>query len=223
MKTRKSLGWLFGMVLAVAGATSGCAQDGVNAPSPTSSSDAGKAIAPAANISAASQPSPAAPATPGKEGDQSLPPRTSLSPWAQEIQKLVRAGVDERVIMSYITNSAGIFNLTADQIIHLKSSGVSPQILSVMIQHDRQLVPSAGLMPAPAAAPPGPIATLAAPGESPVVASDESSAQESLVPDDAYYAPEQPGNLGPVRAPYAVKLNDPIIMLQLPTFRVPCW
>ena len=38
-----------------------------------------------------------------------------------------------------------------------------------------------------------------------------------------YYAPEQPENTGPVRVPYAVKLNDPIVILKLPTFRVPYW
>ena len=148
MKARILHGWLFGMVLAVASAASGCAQDGLNAPPPTSSSDAGKATAPAANTSAAPQSSSATPAAPGKQSDPSLPPRISLSPWAHEIQKLVQAGVEERVITSYITNSAGMFNLTADQIIYLKNEGVSPRVLSVMIQHDQQLFSSAGLMPA---------------------------------------------------------------------------
>ena len=58
---------------------------------------------------------------------------------------------------------------------------------------------------------------------SPVVANDESRDQELLVFDDIYSAPEQPEGIGPVRAPYAVKLNDPIIMLRVPTLTVPCW
>jgi len=223
MKARISLGWLLAMVLAVASAASGCAQDGLNAPSPTSSSDAGGAAAPAPNTSAAPQTSPAALARPGKQSDQSLPPRISLSPWSNEIQKLVQAGVEERVITTYITNSAGIFNLSADQIIYLKKAGVSPQILSMMIQHDQQSLSSAGPVALPAAAPASSIATSPAPGESPVVANDERWAQEPAIPDDSYYAPEQPESIGPVRAPYAVKLNDPIIMLKLPTFTVPCW
>jgi hypothetical protein len=152
-----------------------------------------------------------------------LPPRVSLSHWAIEIQKLVQAGVEERVITSYITNSAGMFNLSADQIIYLKNAGVSPRVLSVMIQHDQELLSNAGSMLPPAAAPAGPIATFAAPAGSPVVANDELPTQEAVVYDDSYYAPEQPESLGPVRAPYAVKLNDPIIMLRLPTFTLPCW
>lgn len=223
MKARKSFGWLFGMVLAVAGASTGCAQDGVNAPATANSLDAGGATAPAPNSSAAAKTAPAAPASPHKQGDLSLTPRISLSPWAQEIQKLVQAGVEERVITTYITNSAGMFNLTTDQIIYLKNAGVSPQILSVMVQHDQQLISSGRFMTALAEPAAGPIATFATPGASPIVANDDSWAQEPILPDDSYYAPEQPEGFGPVRAPYAVKLNDPIIMLRLPTFTVPCW
>ena len=137
MKTRILPGWLFGMVLAVASAASGCARDGLSPSTKASSS------APATAATSA------APAAPGKPSDPSPPPRISVSPWAHEIQKLVQAGVEERVITSYITNSAGMF--TAD------------------------------------------------------------------------YAPEQPEGIGPVRARYAVKLNDPIIMLRVPTLTVPCW
>jgi hypothetical protein len=223
MKTRILHGWLFGMVLAVASAASGCAEVGLNAPSPTSSSDEGRTTAPAANTSAAPQPSLAAPAAPGKQSDQSLPPIVSLPPWSHEIQKLVQAGVEDRVITSYITNCAGLFNLTADQIIYLKNAGASPRILSVMIQHDQQLFSRTGLMPPPAAAPADLIATFATLGGSPVVAKDESPAQEQVFPDDSYYAPEQPEDIGPVRARYAVKLNDPIIMLTVPTLTVPYW
>jgi hypothetical protein len=211
------------MVLAVASAASGCAQDDLNAPSPTSSSDAAEANAPAENPSAAAQSSSPAPAAPAKPNDQSLPPRISVSPWAQEIQKLVQAGVTERVITSYITNSAGMFNLTAEQVIYLQSAGVSPRVLGVMLQHDKQLFSSAGLLPPPAVAPAGLIATFAAPGGSPLAANDESRDQEPLVSDDTYYAPEQPEDIGPVRARYAVKLTDPIIMLRVPTLTVPCW
>jgi hypothetical protein len=39
-------------------------------------------------------------------------------------------------------------------------------------------------------------------------------------PDDA---PDQPASAGPVRVPYPVKLNDPIIILRLPSFALPCW
>ena len=116
-----------------------------------------------------------------------------------------------------------MFNLTADQIIYLKNAGVSPQVLGVMVQHDQQLISGGGFMTVPAGPEAGPIATFATPGASPIAANDDSWAQETVLPDDSYYPPEQPEGIGPVRAPYAVKLNDPIIMLRLPTFTVPCW
>ena len=165
----------------------------------------------------------AAPAAPAKYSDQALPPIASLAAWSHEIQKLVQAGVEERVITSYITNCAGMFNLTADQIIYLKNTGVSARVLSVMMQHDQQLFSRIGLMPPPAAAPAELITTFTLPGGSPVAASDESREQEHVVPADTYYAPEQPEGIGPVRARYAVKLNDPIIMLRVPTLTVPYW
>ena len=135
----------------------------------------------------------------------------------------MQAGVEERVIRSYITNCASMFNLTADQIIYLKNVGVSTRVLEVMIQHDQQLFSRTGLMPPPAAPPASLIATFAMPGGSPVMANDESQGQEFGFPDETYYVPEQPEDIGPVRAPYAVKLNDPIIMLTVPTLTVPYW
>jgi hypothetical protein len=223
MKTRILPGWLFGILLAAAAAASGFSQNVLNTTPKASSSDPAAAATSAANTSAAPQYSSATPAAPAKPSDPSQPPRISVSPWTHEIQKLVQAGVQERVITSYITNSAGMFNLTADQIIYLKTAGVSPRVLSVMLQHDQQLFSSAGLMPPPAAAPAGLLATFATPGGSPVLANDESPALEPVFPDDSYYAPEQPEDIGPVRARYAVKLNDPIIMLRVPTLTVPCW
>jgi hypothetical protein len=57
-----------------------------------------------------------------------------------------------------------------------------------------------------------------------IIAPDyEPGANGTLVwvePDDV---PEQPASAGPVRVPYAVKLNDPIVVLRLPTFALPCW
>ncbi len=223
MKTRILNSWLLGMVLTIASVTSGCAQDGVNATAPANTSDTGKATPSATNSGVVAQPSPATPTAFPLRRAQLGSPAASLSPWAQEIERLVLAGVDERVVTSYITNTAGIFNLTADQIIYLKKEGVSPGILSAMIQHDQHLFPGVGPLAPPSAAPAAPMAPVATPSESPMVADTDLGTQQPFDLDDSYYAPEQPQGLGPVRAPYPVKLNDPIIMLQVPTFRVPCW
>jgi hypothetical protein len=187
-----------------------------------------------------------APAVPGNADGKSLSSNRYLSPWFYEVERLTQAGMGEAVVLSYISNSAGTFNLSADQVIYLKNLGASPQVLNAMMQHDRELI--SGERPltvsAPPPLPPSVQAALAAslhrtdqasaPPASPatpapassgsiIAADDESGAGGTWVwvePDDV---PDQPASAYPVRAPYPVKLNDPIVVLRLPTFSLPCW
>jgi hypothetical protein len=161
-----------------------------------------------------------------------------------EVERLTKAKVDEGVVLTYVINSAGTFNLTADQIVRLQNLGVSPPVINAMIQHDQELI--SGARPLTAASPPSlptalravlaphpqatgatnaPTATLAAPppAPAPLIANDDSDGGGDwfyVEPDDV---PDQPASAGPVRVPYPVKLNDPIIILKLPTFSVPSW
>jgi hypothetical protein len=170
----------------------------------------------------------------------------SLSPWFYEVERLARAGVDDSVVLAYINNTAGTFNLTADQVIYLKNLGLSPQVINTMMDHDQELL--SGARPMPASAPPpfppavqaalaarlhpagnaptlsaAPAAPSPAPESTIIAPDDDSDAAGTLVfvePDDV---PDQPRSAGPVRVPYPVKLNDPIIILKLPSFGVPYW
>ena len=169
-----------------------------------------------------------------------------MSPWFYEVERLARAGVDDTVIFAYINNTAGTFNLTADQVIYLKNLGLSPQVINTMIDHDQDLI--SGARPLTASAPPPfppavqaalaarlhpaagastPSAVVAAPSTVPwssiIAPDDDPDAAGTLVfvePDDV---PDQPRSAGPVRVGYPVKLNDPIIILRLPTFTLPYW
>lgn len=69
-------------------------------------------------------------------------PATKLSPWATEIVKLARAGIEDRVMLCFIEN-AGRFNLGADQIVHLSEVGVSSDVIAAMLQHDYDLASGA--------------------------------------------------------------------------------
>jgi hypothetical protein len=169
-----------------------------------------------------------------------------MSPWFYEVERLARAGIDDGVIRTYIISSAGTFNLTADQVIYLKDLGLSPQVINTMLDHDQELI--SGARPLTASAPPpyppdvqaaltarlpatgaatapsaAPDASSLAPGASTIVPDDESDAAGTWAFTEPYYVPEQPASAGPVRVPYAVKLNDPIIILRLPTFTLPYW
>ncbi len=64
-----------------------------------------------------------------------IPP---TSPLAQVI-RLTQAGVDESIILSYITNSTGTFNLDSDTIIYLSDLGVPNEVVTAMMQRDQVL------------------------------------------------------------------------------------
>ena len=68
-----------------------------------------------------------------------LPPDVdSNSPLAQVI-RLVQAGVEQSVILTYISNSASPFGLNSDEIIYLNDLGAPPEIANAMMQRDQQL------------------------------------------------------------------------------------
>lgn len=70
---------------------------------------------------------------------EALSAKPPLSPWAGEIVKLTKAGIEDGVILSFIDNS-GTFNLGAEQIIHLSHQGVSSEIITAMLQHDADVI-----------------------------------------------------------------------------------
>ena len=162
MRARILPGWLLGIMLAGGAVASSFAQDGLN-PSQTAvlPDKTGPAVPPpaaAASVEvgtppqAAPQPSTEAPAAPGAAADKAPPPSGQLSPWYYEIERLTQAGVEDAVILSYIHNSAGTFILTADQVISLENLGASLQVISAMMQHDRQFI--TGERPLTASTPP---------------------------------------------------------------------
>jgi len=68
-----------------------------------------------------------------------LPPNIyPTSPLAQVI-RLSQAGVDQSIILTYVTNSGSTFNLDSDKIIYLKDIGLPAEVVTAMIQRDQQL------------------------------------------------------------------------------------
>ena len=82
-----------------------------------------------------STPPPAGnPANPG-----ALPPDIyPTSPLAQVV-RLTQAGVDESIILTYVTNSSSTFNLDSDKIIYLKDIGLPSEVITAMMQRDQVL------------------------------------------------------------------------------------
>jgi len=109
--------------------TDACSPQNANSqvqPTPPPAADA--AIAPAAPENSAS------PATPVKPPPDIFP----TSPLAQ-VARLTQAGVDQSVIMTYVTNSSSTFNLDSDRIIYLSDLGAPSSLITAMMQRDQQL------------------------------------------------------------------------------------
>src|SRR5208283_3587554 len=115
------------------------------------------------------QPAPPAPTT---AADASAVPPASVapppsilpnSPLAQ-IVRLAQAGVDESVIMSYVSNSTSTFNLDSDKIIYLSDLGVPNEVVTAMMQRDQLLQQQMAAANPP---PPPPETTTTEPTEPP--------------------------------------------------------
>jgi hypothetical protein len=78
---------------------------------------------------------------PAKKVSTEIEVPANLKPSAAtaEIIKLANAGVEESVMLSFITNSLGTFNLRAEEIIYLNDIGVPSGVVTAMIQRDHLL------------------------------------------------------------------------------------
>ena len=65
-----------------------------------------------------------------------VPATVRLSDAAVEIVKLANAGLDESVMLAFITNSLLVFNLGPEEIIYLTDIGVGAGIIKAMLVHD---------------------------------------------------------------------------------------
>jgi hypothetical protein len=89
------------------------------------------------NSPAQAQPTPPPPDSATESS--ALPPNIHpTSPLAQVV-RLTQGGVDESIIMTYVTNSGSTFNLDSDKIIYLKDIGLPNEVVTAMMQRDQQL------------------------------------------------------------------------------------
>jgi hypothetical protein len=67
------------------------------------------------------------------------PANLRLTVAMQEIIRLSHAGVDEGVILTYITNSPGLFLLGAEEIVYLTDLGIASNVITAMLHRDQTL------------------------------------------------------------------------------------
>jgi len=104
---------------------------------------------------------------------------------ASEIVKLSRAQVNEDVIVSYVQNSGSTYRLNSDDIVRLRSEGVSARVINVMLENHKKNMDSAQVIAASAPAPAAPVYAdnSSAPAQSP------QAVEAPLVPTQTQSAP----------------------------------
>ena len=61
---------------------------------------------------------------------------TNLAPALADVVKLIQAGVHQDVVLAYVTNSTGLFNIGSKEILYLHDLGTPSAILTALIQKD---------------------------------------------------------------------------------------
>lgn len=129
--------------------------------------------------------------------EKPLPPDIDPNSPLAEVLKLADSGVEESVLLAYVSGATAEFELDPDAIIFLNDIGIPPQVVAGMIEHDRILRETAATAVAAS-----PMPEEVAPAE-PVVASAPSYSvlPESTAPADeaipvsyntGSYVPAQP-------------------------------
>lgn len=160
MKSQNFLTWTLGLALGILPFAGGCLQQENQSPSVQNAA----AITPVAYQTPAAEPAEgaaeneAAPALPPEamtnapaladlanaevqplSTNLTAPAKVQLTAAAAELARMANSGVDEKVMLTYVTNSPSTFNLDADAIIYLNDLGVPGTVVTAMIQRDQAL------------------------------------------------------------------------------------
>jgi hypothetical protein len=132
-----------------------------------------------------------------------LPATLNLPPGLAEVVRLQASGVGDEVILGHIQNSPALNPITADQIVYLKDLGISPRVLTALLQHQRPDTSEAA--PAPEESMP-PMAPGAEDGAS---LSPEDYSETATLPGPLYFNPVDYGYVYDALAPYGSWLDLP--------------
>ncbi len=159
--------WNLGLALLVLPLAAGCLQQAASSPE-ISPSTVKAETQPEATLQTAANEDGASSAESIAEADlsnaaakavlteQTLPPTIRPGSPLAEVVKLADSGVDESVVLAFVTNSTSTFNLGSQEIIYLNDIGVPGAVIAAMIQRDHMLQQSlvvAAMAQPPAGAP----------------------------------------------------------------------
>lgn len=131
------------------------------------------------------------------------PAAANVSVPVADVARLHLSGLDETVIKAFVEKSTNPVAPTADELIYLRDIGVSPRIITVMIQQTarmREQAPSPEARPnpavvttganAPAGQPPAPVAVAAQPAVPPAAIAPAPAPQVAVAPAPPVAPPE---------------------------------
>ncbi len=75
--------------------------------------------------------------------EKSLPPDLHPTSALSEMIRLAESGVEEGIMLAYVTNSTGTFSLGSEEIIYLNDVGVPPAVITAMLLHDNLMLSAA--------------------------------------------------------------------------------
>jgi len=107
------------------------------------------------------------------EPPPALTSQDRISPWLAELIKLADRGMDDSVLLPFVANTEGTFNLTPDHIIRLSARGVSSAVINAMLVHDQEII--AGVRELRATTVPTPAPQFPSPFSSPPTAAASST------------------------------------------------
>lgn len=76
---------------------------------------------------------------PAPGAERKLPTVVRTNSPALDVIKMAQAGVDETVMLTFITNTTSMFVLTSDEIIYLNDIGVPSTVVTAMMQRDQEI------------------------------------------------------------------------------------
>lgn len=149
-----------------------------------------------------------------------------VSCWQLELARLLEAGVAEEIILPYIEQTPGTYNLAPDQLIALRDLGASSEILAAALRHDAEIAAGLFIVPAstvPLQTPPFRLPLIpepaleqpAAPVPSSIIVREPEAELPVLAAAEDTSSPTPAALLStPVRAPHPVPLTRPILVVQ---------
>ena len=139
MNTKLPSFLLISATLAMAGLACGCSPQNSSAQTQTSAPPAATTNSVATVPETKAPIAPAVPTTVSSATSAPLPSNIPPTSQLAQVVRLTQAGVDQSIIMTFVTNSSRTFNLDSDKIIYLTDAGAPADLVTAMMQRDQEL------------------------------------------------------------------------------------